>query len=127
MIVVQQLTRYQPLFYGAHVKTGKYSEHITHYNVLHTLEVMYGFANCNYTECCGDRGCLEISDFTKFIKQRKPLSCGFLYFRIVNPRTCYSSRLLQDSKPCLLLVLWGLPKQVPHDGKQSVSPMTALG
>jgi hypothetical protein len=29
-------------FYGAHVKAGKYSEHITHYNVLHTLEAMYG-------------------------------------------------------------------------------------
>lgn len=29
------------IFYGAHVKTGKYSEHITHYNVLHTLEAMY--------------------------------------------------------------------------------------
>jgi phosphatidylinositol-3-phosphatase len=29
------------LFYGAHVKTGKYNEHITHYNVLHTLEAMY--------------------------------------------------------------------------------------
>ena len=29
------------VFYGAHVKTGKYSEHITHYNVLHTLEAMY--------------------------------------------------------------------------------------
>jgi phospholipase C len=29
------------IFYGAHVKTGKYSEHITHYNLLHTLEAMY--------------------------------------------------------------------------------------
>lgn len=29
------------IFYGAHVKTGKYNEHITHYNVLHTLEAMY--------------------------------------------------------------------------------------
>ena len=29
------------VFYGAHIKTGKYSEHITHYNVLHTLEAMY--------------------------------------------------------------------------------------
>jgi len=30
------------IFYGAHVKAGQYSEHITHYDVLHTLEVMYG-------------------------------------------------------------------------------------
>jgi len=30
------------IFYGAHLKTGKYSEHINHYDVLHTLEVMYG-------------------------------------------------------------------------------------
>ncbi|WP_183578944.1 alkaline phosphatase family protein [Mucilaginibacter sp. X5P1] len=29
------------IFYGAHVKTGKYSEHITHYNVLHTIEAMF--------------------------------------------------------------------------------------
>lgn len=29
------------IFYGAHVKPGKYSEHITHYNVLHTIEAMY--------------------------------------------------------------------------------------
>jgi hypothetical protein len=29
------------IFYGAHIKTGKYSEHITHYNVLHTLEAIY--------------------------------------------------------------------------------------
>ena len=29
------------IFYGAHVKTGKYSEHITHYNVLHTIEAIY--------------------------------------------------------------------------------------
>ncbi len=30
------------IFYGAHLKPGKYSEHINHYDVLHTLEVMYG-------------------------------------------------------------------------------------
>ncbi len=29
------------IFYGQHVKTGAYSEHITHYNVLHTLEDAY--------------------------------------------------------------------------------------
>lgn len=29
------------IFYGARIKTGKYSEHITHYNVLHTLEAIY--------------------------------------------------------------------------------------
>ena len=29
------------IFYGAHIKTGKYSEHITHYNVLHTLDAIY--------------------------------------------------------------------------------------
>jgi acid phosphatase len=27
---------------GASVKTGRYSEHITHYNVLRTLEEAYG-------------------------------------------------------------------------------------
>ena len=44
------------MFYGAHVKTGKYSEHITHYNVLHTLEVMYGLptANTQNAEVIGD-------------------------------------------------------------------------
>jgi hypothetical protein len=30
------------IFYGAHINAGKYNEHITHYNVLHTLEAMYG-------------------------------------------------------------------------------------
>jgi hypothetical protein len=25
------------IFYGANIQTGKYTEHITHYNVLHTL------------------------------------------------------------------------------------------
>ncbi|MFI5159506.1 MAG: alkaline phosphatase family protein [Sphingobacteriales bacterium] len=29
------------IFYGAHIKPGKYNEHITHYNVLHTIEAMY--------------------------------------------------------------------------------------
>jgi hypothetical protein len=29
------------IFYGAGVKTGQYSEHITHYNVLRTIEDMY--------------------------------------------------------------------------------------
>jgi len=29
------------IFYGAHVKTGKYNEYITHYNVLHTIEAMF--------------------------------------------------------------------------------------
>lgn len=35
------------IFYGAHVKTGKYGEHINHYDVLHTLEVMYGLPIAN--------------------------------------------------------------------------------
>ena len=30
------------IFYGANVKTGAYSEPVTHYNVLSTLEQMYG-------------------------------------------------------------------------------------
>ena len=30
------------IFYGAKVKTGQYGQTINHYNVLHTLEVMYG-------------------------------------------------------------------------------------
>jgi hypothetical protein len=29
------------IFYGAHIQAGKYNEHITHYNILHTLEAMY--------------------------------------------------------------------------------------
>jgi acid phosphatase len=33
--------RIPTLFYGAHVKTGSYSEHITHYTVLRTLESLY--------------------------------------------------------------------------------------
>jgi Phospholipase C len=34
--------RIPTLFYGAHVKTGSYSEHITHYTVLRTLESLTG-------------------------------------------------------------------------------------
>ena len=30
------------IFYGANVKTGAYGEPVTHYNVLSTLEQMYG-------------------------------------------------------------------------------------
>jgi phosphatidylinositol-3-phosphatase len=30
------------VFYGQHVKVGSYSEHITHYNVLRTIEDAYG-------------------------------------------------------------------------------------
>jgi hypothetical protein len=30
------------IFYGAHIKPGKYSEHIDHYTVLHTLEALFG-------------------------------------------------------------------------------------
>ena len=30
------------IFYGANVKTGAYGELVTHYNVLSTLEQMYG-------------------------------------------------------------------------------------
>jgi phosphatidylinositol-3-phosphatase len=30
------------IFYGAHVRTETYSEHITHYSILRTLEDMYG-------------------------------------------------------------------------------------
>ncbi|CNL89481.1 arylsulfatase A family protein [Mycobacterium tuberculosis] len=30
------------MIYGAHVQPGSYSEPITHYNVLSTLEQMYG-------------------------------------------------------------------------------------
>ncbi len=38
------------LFYGAHVATGSYSEHITHYTVLRTLESLYGLA-CTGSSC----------------------------------------------------------------------------
>ena len=30
------------MFYGAHVQPGTYNEQINHYNVLSTLEQMYG-------------------------------------------------------------------------------------
>ena len=33
------------IFYGAHVRTGTYGEHITHYGILRTLEDMYGLAH----------------------------------------------------------------------------------
>jgi acid phosphatase len=33
------------IFYGAHVRTGSYGEHITHYSILRTLEDMYGLAH----------------------------------------------------------------------------------
>ena len=38
------------LFYGAHVKTGSYSERITHYTMLRTLESLYGLA-CTGSSC----------------------------------------------------------------------------
>ena len=38
------------LFYGAHVKTGNYSEHITHYTVLRTLESLTGLG-CTGSSC----------------------------------------------------------------------------
>ena len=30
------------IFYGAHIKAGKYSESVNHYNMLRTFEDMYG-------------------------------------------------------------------------------------
>jgi acid phosphatase len=42
--------RIPTLFYGAHVKTGSYSEHITHYTVLHTLENLTG-VGCVANSC----------------------------------------------------------------------------
>jgi phospholipase C len=42
--------RIPTLFYGAHVKTGSYSEHITHYTVLRTLESLNGLA-CIANSC----------------------------------------------------------------------------
>lgn len=36
------------LFYGGHVKPGTYSEQISHYNVLSTLEQMYGLPKTGY-------------------------------------------------------------------------------
>jgi hypothetical protein len=38
------------VFYGQSVKVGSYSEHITHYSVLRTLENMYGLA-CTGSAC----------------------------------------------------------------------------
>jgi phosphatidylinositol-3-phosphatase len=38
------------LFYGAHVATGSYSEHITHYTVLRTLESLRGLG-CTANSC----------------------------------------------------------------------------
>jgi acid phosphatase len=32
------------IFYGSHVRVGRYAERITHYRVLHTLEATYGLA-----------------------------------------------------------------------------------
>ena len=40
----QNANRIPTLFYGAKVKTGKYDTPITHYNVLHTIENIYGLA-----------------------------------------------------------------------------------
>jgi phospholipase C len=42
--------RIPTLFYGAHVATGSYSEHITHYTVLRTLESLTGVA-CVANSC----------------------------------------------------------------------------
>jgi acid phosphatase len=42
--------RIPTLFYGAHVKTGSYSEHITHYTMLRTLESLNGLG-CVANSC----------------------------------------------------------------------------
>jgi len=42
--------RIPTLFYGAHVKTGSYSEHITHYTLLRTLESLNGLG-CIANSC----------------------------------------------------------------------------
>lgn len=42
--IPQNANRIPTIFYGAHVKTGKYDMAITHSNVLHTLENIYGLA-----------------------------------------------------------------------------------
>jgi len=42
--------RIPTLFYGAHVQTGSYSEHITHYTVLRTLESLTGLG-CVANSC----------------------------------------------------------------------------
>jgi acid phosphatase len=36
------------VFYGAHVRPGNYSEQINHYNVLATVEQMYGLPKTGY-------------------------------------------------------------------------------
>ena len=36
------------VFYGAHVQPGTYNEQISHYNVLSTLEQMYGLPKTGY-------------------------------------------------------------------------------
>lgn len=36
------------VFYGAHVQPGSYNETISHYNVLSTLEEMYGLPKTGY-------------------------------------------------------------------------------
>ena len=42
--------RIPTLFYGAHVATGSYSEHVTHYTVLRTLESLTGLG-CTANSC----------------------------------------------------------------------------
>ena len=42
--------RIATVFYGAHVATGSYSEHITHYTVLRTLETLNGL-DCTSNSC----------------------------------------------------------------------------
>jgi phospholipase C len=42
--------RIATVFYGSHVTTGSYSEHITHYTVLRTLETLNGLA-CTGSSC----------------------------------------------------------------------------
>jgi phosphatidylinositol-3-phosphatase len=45
-----QSNKIPTIFYGAHVATGSYSEHVTHYTVLRTLESLYGLA-CTGNSC----------------------------------------------------------------------------
>jgi acid phosphatase len=45
-----QSNRIATVFYGAHVATGSYSEHITHYTVLRTLESLNGLG-CTGNSC----------------------------------------------------------------------------
>lgn len=42
--------RIPTVFYGAHVTTGNYSEHVTHYTVLRTLESLTGLG-CVANSC----------------------------------------------------------------------------